>query len=222
MKLRQLEIALQRCAGYKTPRVAWEQYQTPATLAARLLYDAYMNCNIEGKTVCDLGCGTGILAIGAALLGARTVRAVDIDPAVIVTARENAALLNADVEFIVADIAGADDTHSLAERIGPCDTVVMNPPFGAQKQNVHADRPFIDCALAIAPVTYGIFNAGSTPFVEAYIRERGTVAGRVSGSFPIKRSFAFHTKDIQEISVEIIRLVRTGSTSFRANEENPV
>jgi putative methylase len=220
MKLRQLEIALQRCAGYKTPRVAWEQYQTPATLAARLLYDAYMNGDIEGKTVCDLGCGTGILAIGAALLGARTVRAVDLDPAAIRTAQENAALLGADVEFFTADIAGAEPS-GLADQIGPCDTVVMNPPFGAQKQNVHADRPFIDCALAIAPVTYGIFNAGSTPFVEVYIRRRGTVAGRVSGSFPIKRSFAFHTKDVQEISVEILRIARTGSAPVRADQEKP-
>jgi putative methylase len=222
MKLRQLEIVLQRCAGYKTPRVAWEQYQTPATLAARLLYDACMNGDIEGKAVCDLGCGTGILAIGAALLGARAVRAVDLDPAAIRTAQENAALLSADVEFIVADIARTNDTNGLAEQRGPCDTVVMNPPFGAQKQNVHADRPFIDCALAIAPITYGIFNAGSTPFVEAYILGRGTVTGRVSGSFPIKRSFAFHTRDVQEISVEILRIARTGSASFRANQENPV
>ena len=222
MKLRQLEISLQRCAGYKTPRAAWEQYQTPATLAARLLYDAYMNGDIEGKAVCDLGCGTGILAIGAALLGARTVRAVDLDPAALRTAQENAALLDADVDCIVADIAGAD-TSVLSERNGvPCDTVVMNPPFGAQKQRVHADRPFIDCALAIAPVTYGIFNAGSTPFVEAYIMGRGTVTGRVSGSFPIKRSFAFHTKDVQEISVEILRIARTGSAPFRANQQNPV
>ncbi|MGD0535188.1 MAG: METTL5 family protein [Methanoregula sp.] len=207
MKLRQLEMALQRCTGFEKPRAAWEQYQTPATLAARLLYDAYMNGDIKGKGVCDLGCGTGILAIGAALLGAKTVRAVDLDPKAVRTAGENAALLHADVEFVVADIDGAD-AGGLADRIGPCDTVVMNPPFGAQKQKVHADRPFIDCALTIAPVTYGIFNTGSTPFVEAYIKGRGRVAGRVSGTFPIKRSFAFHTKDVQEIVVEILRLVR--------------
>ncbi|HNX17796.1 MAG TPA: METTL5 family protein [Methanoregula sp.] len=207
MKLRQLEIALQRCVGFEKPRVAWEQYQTPATLAARLLYDAFLNGDIEGKTVCDLGCGTGILAIGAALLGAKTVKAVDFDPDAIFTAGQNAALFGADVEFVVTDIAGADATK-LADKIGPCDTVVMNPPFGAQKQKVHADRPFINCALAVAPVTYGIFNAGSTPFVEAFIAGRGRVTGRVSGTFPIKRLFAFHTKDIQEIAVEILRLER--------------
>lgn len=207
MKLRQLEIALQRCAGFEKPRVAWEQYQTPAPLAARLLYDAFLNGDIEGKRVCDLGCGTGILAIGSALLGAKTVTGIDFDPDAVRTAGRNASLLHAEVNFVVADIAGTDK-NDLAGRIGTCDTVVMNPPFGAQKHMVHADRPFIDCALAIAPVTYGIFNAGSTPFVETFIAGRGHVTGRVSGTFPIKRSFAFHTKDVQEIAVEILRLER--------------
>ena len=75
-------------------------------LAARLLYDAFMNDDIEGKRVADLGCGTGILAIGAALLGARTVRAVDLDPAAVRIAGKNAALLGVDVECIVAGVGG--------------------------------------------------------------------------------------------------------------------
>jgi putative methylase len=201
MKLRQLEIALQRCAGYTKPRAGLEQYQTPAPLAARLLYDAFLQGDIEGKTVCDLGSGTGILAIGAALLGASTVRGIEIDNDAIRIAQENARLLGADVEFINGNIA-------IAQKTGPCDTVVMNPPFGAQKQNVHADRPFIDAALGIAPVTYGIFNTGSTPFVSAYIEGRAKVVGQVSGTFTIKRTFAFHTRDAQEIPVEILRIVR--------------
>ena len=41
--------------------------------------------------VLDYGCGSGILAIGAALMGAREIDAVDIDPAAIVSARDNAA-----------------------------------------------------------------------------------------------------------------------------------
>jgi len=201
MKLRQLEIALQRCAGFERPRASREQYQTPATLAARLLYDAFVSGDIAEKTVMDLGCGTGILAIGAALLGAREVRGTDIDPEALRTAEKNAALLGADVTFIAADVGSTG-------KIDPCDTVVMNPPFGAQKQNIHADRPFIDCALAIAPVTYGIFNAGSTAFVEAYIAGRGNITGRVAGTFSLKRSFTFHTRDLQEIPVEILRIVR--------------
>lgn len=204
MKLKQLEMALQRCAGYKKPRAALEQYQTPAPLAARLLFDAFMQGDIGGKSVCDLGSGTGILAIGAALLGAASVRGIESDRDAIRVAQANARLLGVEVTFVNTDIATG------AGEISPCDTVVMNPPFGAQKQNVHADRPFIDAALAIAPVTWGIFNAGSAQFVEAYIAGRGTVTGRVSGTFSIKRTFAFHTRDLQEIPVEIVRLAREG------------
>ena len=55
MKLKHLEMTLQRLRGYPHPRAALEQYQTPAPLAARLLYHALMKGDIEGKTVCDLG-----------------------------------------------------------------------------------------------------------------------------------------------------------------------
>ncbi|WP_426957650.1 50S ribosomal protein L11 methyltransferase, partial [Bacillus velezensis] len=40
--------------------------------------------------VLDYGCGSGILAIGAALHGARDIDAVDIDPAAITSSRDNA------------------------------------------------------------------------------------------------------------------------------------
>ena len=203
MKLKHLEMTLQHIAGYYHPRAALEQYQTPAPLAARLLYHALMKGDIEGKTVCDLGCGTGVLAIGAALLGADCVRGVDSDPKAVEGANANAALLDAHVEFIVADVRDA----ALPERLGSCDTVIMNPPFGAQK--AHADRPFIDLAISIAPVTYSIFNAGSTQFIKTYTAGRATIDERIGGVFPIKRTFTFHTQDVQEIGVEILRLIRT-------------
>ncbi|MDP3396910.1 MAG: METTL5 family protein [Methanoregula sp.] len=202
MKLKQLEMTLQKAKGYAKPRPSLEQYMTPAPLAARLLYHALMKGDIEGKTVCDLGSGTGVLAIGAALLGAESVKGVEKDPNAVVVAKENAALFGADVEFITADVLD----KTLPEKIGPCDTVIMNPPFGAQK--IHADRPFIDLALTAAPVVYSIFNAGSTPFVKVYIRKRAEVAEQVGSAFAIKRTFAFHTRDVREFEVEILRLIR--------------
>ena len=43
-----------------------------------------------GLRVLDYGCGSGILAIGAALLGARDIDAVDIDPAAVQATMDNA------------------------------------------------------------------------------------------------------------------------------------
>jgi putative methylase len=201
MRLKQLEMALQRLEGFEKPSPSLEQYQTPAPLAARLLFHAHMKGDIEGKTVCDLGCGTGVLAIGASLLGAERVQGIEIDSKAVDIARRNTALLGADVAYVVSDVRDA----TLPERLGTCDTVIMNPPFGAQK--VYADRPFIDCAIAIAPVTYGIFNAGSVQFIEAYTNGRAEIAEKIAGALSIKRTFSFHTKDVQEIEVEVVRLI---------------
>jgi putative methylase len=202
MKLKNLEMMLQRLGGFVKPRAALEQYQTPAPLAARLLFHALMKGDIEGKRVCDLGSGTGVLAIGAALVGAESVTGIEVDEKAVEVARGNAELLDAEVTFIISDVKDPE----LPARCGPCDTVIMNPPFGAQK--AHADRPFIDYALAVAPVTYSIFNAGSTQFVKAYTAQKAEITEKIGGAFPIKRTFAFHTRDIQEIEVEILRLKR--------------
>lgn len=205
MKLKQLEMTLQRAAGFSRPRADLEQYQTPAPLGARLLHHALMKGDIADRTVCDLGSGTGILAIGAALLGAARVVGVEIDREAVAVAGRNAALLGADIEFIIDDVRDP----CLPERLGRYDTVVMNPPFGAQK--AHADRPFIDHAISCAPVTYGIFNAGSRQFIQTYTVSRAEIDEVISGLLPIRRTFSFHSRDIQEIGVEILRLIRKPS-----------
>jgi ribosomal protein L11 methyltransferase len=45
---------------------------------------------LDGRTVLDYGCGSGILAIAAAKLGARKVWAVDIDPQALLASDDNA------------------------------------------------------------------------------------------------------------------------------------
>jgi ribosomal protein L11 methyltransferase len=46
--------------------------------------------NLRDKLILDYGCGSGILAIGAALFGAHDIDAVDIDPAAVESTRANA------------------------------------------------------------------------------------------------------------------------------------
>jgi len=52
--------------------------------------EALGEIDVAGQRVLDYGCGSGILAIAAALLGAETVWAVDIDRQALLATRENA------------------------------------------------------------------------------------------------------------------------------------
>lgn len=196
MKLRQLEMLLQRVSGFDNPSAEREQYQTPAPLAARLIHMAMLAGDITGRRVLDLGSGTGILAIGAALLGAEVV-AVEDDVEAIRIAEANARDLGCSIRFIRTDITDNEAGGLIPE----CDTVLMNPPFGAQTE--HADRPFLDMALVKADVIYGIFNAGSGQFITEYIGSRGVITASVLAGLTIPRTFWFHTKDRHEIPVEI-------------------
>jgi ribosomal protein L11 methyltransferase len=64
--------------------------------------------------VLDYGCGSGILAIAAALHGARSIDAVDIDPAAVVAAQANARANDAVVNSGLPDAAQGTYTLVLA------------------------------------------------------------------------------------------------------------
>ena len=78
MKKKDLEIRLERVRPFENPSAALEQYPTPATIASDILFSAYANGDVADMTVNDLGCGTGIFAIGSKLLDAGTVRGYEI------------------------------------------------------------------------------------------------------------------------------------------------
>ncbi|MBA3581052.1 MAG: 50S ribosomal protein L11 methyltransferase [Gammaproteobacteria bacterium] len=50
--------------------------------------------DVTNKTVLDFGCGSGILAVAAAMLGAQYVNAIDIDPQALTATNDNAAQNN--------------------------------------------------------------------------------------------------------------------------------
>ena len=69
------------------PSMAFGTGTHPTT---RLCLEA-IEANLEpGKPVIDVGCGSGILSIAAALLGATEILAVDIDNAAVISTKENA------------------------------------------------------------------------------------------------------------------------------------
>jgi len=73
MKLRQLESLLGSVDAFEKPKFALEQYPTSAHLAACIVHTAAGFGDVEDRVVVDLGCGGGVLALGAALCGAAHV-----------------------------------------------------------------------------------------------------------------------------------------------------
>ena len=71
----------------------------------RLALKALQELPLGGRAVLDIGCGSGVLAIAAIRLGARSAVAIDIDPDALDNARENAELngLSDRVRFELGD-----------------------------------------------------------------------------------------------------------------------
>jgi putative methylase len=185
---------LEAVPAFAHPRPDLEQVVTPSEAAATLLDSAARHSGLEGSSVADLGCGTGRLAIGAALLGATRVVGVDLDPEVLSAARTAAETAGVACEFVQSDV-GAWERHA--------DVVVMNPPFGAQRK--HADRPFWDAGLMIAGrALYAFALEDSRTFIARRAVARGA---RIIETQPVPwtlaRTFPHHTHPRVPISVDL-------------------
>lgn len=191
-------------AGFENPSAPLEQYRTPPELAAHLVHLADLRGDVEGRRILDLGCGTGMLALGAALRGPRHVVGVDVDPAPLATARDNERKVasTTSVSWVRADATDAPLQSDPAET-----TVVMNPPFGAQSGNEHADRAFLVTAADLANVSYSIHNAGSQEFVESFAADNGgDVTHSYRTEFELPRQFEFHDEDERVVDAEVYRI----------------
>ncbi len=137
--------------------------------------------------------------VGAALLGAQRVDAFEVDHRAVAAARGRGA----------AWVAGTSPTW----RTSPTDaeTVVMNPPFGAQQRG--ADRPFWDVAFARPRAVYAFALADSRTFIEAIAVERGA---RVEAHRPVPwtlgPTFRHHRKRSVALPVDLWVIRTEGPT----------
>ncbi|MFC7072845.1 METTL5 family protein [Halovenus rubra] len=201
---RELAKQLGRVTGFEQPSPELEQYRTPPEIAATVVQTAALQGDISGQIVVDIGCGTGMLALASAFCGPEAVIGADIDGTVLETAKENERQFELDTPtgWVRADVT---DTPFCP----PADnvTVVMNPPFGAQDSNEHADRPFLNVAAEIADVSYSIHNQGSLSFVESFAGDRdGSVTHAFEAKFDLPPVFEFHTEKSKLIDVEVFRI----------------
>jgi putative methylase len=173
-------------------------------IAADVLFNALLLDDLLDKKVVELGCGNGIFAIGAKLLGAEKVVGVDSDESALDVAKQNMKKLDVKVDFLVADVSAFSE-H--------CDTVLQNPPFGAQKSHKHADILFIKKAFEIGNVVYSMHLAKTKDFILKNIELCGGEATMIKTyKFPIPHTYPFHKKEIKSFDVILIRGVKSNET----------
>ena len=104
----------------------------------RLTLTALQELVLANRSVLDIGCGSGVLAIAAATLGARTATGIDNDPDALENARENASLnaMGDRVRFeqgdfrdmtVGADVVMANLTGGLLEQSAAKLAAMVNP-----------------------------------------------------------------------------------------------
>ncbi len=212
-----LEISLSKVDPHPSPKAKLEQYTITTEVAAELLYiGAYTYNDIIDKTIIDLGCGSGRLAIGSALLGAKKAVGVDIDRDATKTALKNAEKLNVKekTQWITANIAAVQGTF---------DTVLQNPPFGVQRRK--ADRKFLEKALRIGKRVYSLHKGNTkkrglirnlrkrvpepsqvspSPFLKRFIEKHGgQIENVITMPMTIPHMFNFHRKKRHQFFVDL-------------------
>ena len=196
-----LAVVLSKLEGFKEPKVMVEQYIMDSETGASVLWNAALLGDIKQKVSVDLGCGTGILGIGALILGAKRVYFVDSDQEALEKAKENwqkvksEGLAFGEAIFLCQDIAGFNEK---------VDVVFENPPFGTKVR--HADRKFLKKAFEVGKVVYSFHKTESKKFLERFAKDNNfKITDVFDFNFPLKATMPFHSKRIKRISVSCFR-----------------
>ena len=215
---RELAIFLSKLKVFSKPKPNLEQYPSDSNVAASLLWHmALSQDDLESKKIIDLGCGTGILGIGALVLGVKFVEFIDIDPSIYVILKEN--ILFAEEYFGVSfeekwsfsncNVLNCDREGDLS--VDSNLIVIMNPPFGTKKR--HIDKKFLEFAIRMSPKVYSMHKTSTIAFIESFSRSEGiSIVWRDDLSFPIKNTMEGHRSKIKRIEVSIFYLEKFFST----------
>ena len=196
-----LAIALSRLEGFSEPKVRQEQYLMDSEIGASVLWNAWLLGDIRGKVIADLGCGTGMLGIGALMLGAKQVLFVDMDKNALETAKNNILKVKSEgyslgkAEFICSNIV---------EIKIKADLIIQNPPFGTKIR--HNDILFLKKALETASIVYSFHKSESKSFLERFSAKKNAKITHVwDFKFPLKATLPFHRRKIHRIDVSCFR-----------------
>jgi len=193
-----LELLLERIKRFHSPKRYLEQYETPPSIVAHILWKAFMNGDILGKTVAELGCGVARFSLGSLMLGAEKVLCIDIDNDILRYAssaleREFKPLSNR-IVYMASDIRDLN--------MQSIDTIIMNPPFGVVKRNRGLDMVFLRKALQVSPAIYTIhkYSKQLDSIVLSITSKLGyRITYQEMLDFPIPMMFVTHRRRIYRV-----------------------
>jgi len=172
--------------------------------------------DINEKNIVDLGCGCGILGLGASLLGSSYTIGIDVDQKALNIAQQNSQDLDLQVEFILADMRHFVTPHELQKILKVptkgvssfgrnIDTVIMNPPFGTKNKGI--DLIFLSKAIQIANCSvYSLHKTSTRQHILKKAKEWGTEAQVLAElRWEIPAMHNFHKKKAVDIEVDFIR-----------------
>jgi len=203
MKLKELESHLQQVETFESPKILLEQYSTRPHIAACMLHTMAASFgDIEGRLVADLGCGSGVLAMGCAMLGAGFVTGFDVDPDALDLVNENREDFEVDnIDCVNIDVKNIGEGWN--DRF---DTVVMNPPFGT-KHNKGLDLLFLQTGLNIScGAVYSLHKTSTRDHVLKKAGQWGAKAQVLAElRYDLPATYKHHKKSSVDIEVDFLR-----------------
>lgn len=198
---KQLEVVLSRLKGFKDAKVSAEQYITPSSIAAEVLWDLYIKGLLANKVSVDLGSGTGILGIGCLLLGCKKVYFVESEGSAMEICGQNLEKYQSEFkgryELVLGD---ALDFKTKA------DIAIMNPPFGTK--NRHIDRNFLKSAFSMANMTCSFHKTTTIDYIIEYARKNNRkLVERLDFRYLLGNTMKHHRKAKQYIGVSCVIFV---------------
>ncbi|XP_060786185.1 rRNA N6-adenosine-methyltransferase METTL5 isoform X1 [Neoarius graeffei] len=207
MKLKELESCLQQVDGFEEPKILLEQYPTSPHIAGCMLFTIHNTFDdLENKLVADLGCGCGVLSIGAAVLDAGLCVGFDIDSDALDIFKGNVEEFELpNIDMVQCDVCSIGTLYTKK-----FDTVIMNPPFGT-KHNQGIDMQFLKTALSMSRgAVYSLHKTSTRDHIQKKASDWKVKMEVIAElRYDLPASYKFHKKKSVDIQVDFIRFTPT-------------